>query len=85
MSGVNKLHKKPYPEAALFALCKYLVLVFCLKTAFNCDHITRLQTSFQRVFTLHMAALLPDFLLLCVAKFLVFVGSFRRRMFETGN
>ena len=25
MSGANKLHKQPYPEAALFALCKYLV------------------------------------------------------------
>ena len=25
MSGTKKLHKQPYPEAALFALCKYLV------------------------------------------------------------
>ena len=25
MSGANKRHKQPYPETALFALCKYLV------------------------------------------------------------
>ena len=25
MSGIKKLHKQPQPEAALFALCKYLV------------------------------------------------------------
>ena len=28
MSGTKKLHKQAYPEAALFALCKYLVIIF---------------------------------------------------------